>query len=217
MTKKIDRSNPSALGDSNHCFNNYNSSNSNNNIGSNGCNAIGINHNNRNNNYGRNDFNDFNGPNDGFKLSTSVNLSLLHSNIQNLISNNGGGGSSSVNNSSNNGKIAPATNAHPDPLFPSTFRFYLPSDNHSTTINVMSSDTVINLIEKVITKHNNSTKLISSDHAPLCNSYHWYLLLCLKTDELVTNLIQSNSTSVNGINGFVGGEKDYPHRQGSNL
>ncbi|KAN0007399.1 hypothetical protein ACTFIU_000598 [Dictyostelium citrinum] len=239
---------------------------------------------------------------DGFKLSTSiktpsVNLSLLHSNIQNLISNNGGGsGSSSVNsNSSNNNgnmamfsssvgnelkqpptsgslifsnnktlgrnanfslgeqrdnnaklrqqkkkltaiqissllgeplnwsnteneikyfrnlaeqifdfqtlderdrvkiTIAPVTNAHPDPLLPSTFRvrFYLPPDNHSTTINVMSSDTVINLIEKVITKHNNSTKLISSDHTPsdyviriTGTSDH-----VLKTDELVTNLI----------------------------
>ncbi|KAM9968595.1 hypothetical protein ACTFIW_007745 [Dictyostelium discoideum] len=263
---------------------------------------VNSNNNSVNNNSINNSNSSINNSLDGFKLSTSlqtpsVNLSLLHNNIQNLISNNGNSGPSSINSNSSSGSnngnitnysssigneykqpisgslifsnnktlgrnanfslgeqrdnnaklrqqkkkltaiqissllgeplnwsnteneikyfrnlaeqifdfqtlderdrvkitIAPVTNAHPDPLLPSTFRvrFYLPPDNHSTTINVMSSDTVTNLIEKVIAKHNNSTKLISSDHTPsdyviriTGTSDH-----VLKTDELVTNLI----------------------------
>ncbi|EGC32311.1 hypothetical protein DICPUDRAFT_38568, partial [Dictyostelium purpureum] len=62
--------------------------------------------------------------------------------------------------------VAPISNAPMDPLLPSNFRVkcYLPPDNHSTTLNIMTTEKVSDLIEKIITKHNTSTKLISSDH-----------------------------------------------------
>ncbi|KAF2073262.1 hypothetical protein CYY_005424 [Polysphondylium violaceum] len=62
--------------------------------------------------------------------------------------------------------LAQITTASADPLLPSNFRarFYLPPDNHSTTINIHGSETVSQIIEKVIAKHNSSTKLISSEH-----------------------------------------------------
>eukprot|EP01132_Coremiostelium_polycephalum_P011112 gene11112-13596_t len=61
--------------------------------------------------------------------------------------------------------LASVTTAPADPLLPSSFRikFYLPPDNHSTTINVNAPDTVSEIIERIINKHNTSTKLISSD------------------------------------------------------
>ncbi|KYQ89458.1 phosphatidylinositol 3-kinase [Tieghemostelium lacteum] len=62
--------------------------------------------------------------------------------------------------------VASMTSASADPLLPSMFRirFYLPPDNHSTMINVNGQDTIGEIIERVITKHNNSTRLLSSDH-----------------------------------------------------
>ncbi|EGG15391.1 phosphatidylinositol 3-kinase [Cavenderia fasciculata] len=63
--------------------------------------------------------------------------------------------------------LAQVTTAPNDPLLPAAFRirFYLPPDNHSTAINVNMTDLMSKIIERVISKHNNTTKLLTDQKA----------------------------------------------------